>query len=227
MKITFFSDTHRKHGLGCLGDYSAFADTDVAVFSGDMSMRGTVDEVKDFLQWYDQMPVKHKIFIAGNHDYFWEKSDPIAQLEMLNGLNLIYLNDSGCTIDGVMFWGSPIQPWFHSWAFNRMPGEDIKKHWDLIPAGTDVLITHGPPKNILDRVIRDGQTVGCPTLRDQIFFRIKPKVHAFGHIHEGYGTHVESDVIFVNSSHMNEHYEPVNKAISVVVETKRTFKLID
>lgn len=227
MIIKFFSDTHGRHGIGALSDYEPFIGCDVAVFSGDMSMRGTTYEVANFVEWFSQMPVKHKIFISGNHDFFWEKADAIDINKMLEGKGLIYLNDSGVEVDGVKFWGSPIQPWFHNWAFNRLPGEDIKKHWDLIPEGTDVLITHGPPKFILDAVIRDSENVGCPTLRDQIFFRIKPKVHVFGHIHEGYGTHEESGVIFINASSLNEHYELVNKPASVSVEVDtKTFKLI-
>jgi hypothetical protein len=40
---------------------------------------------------------------------------------------VIYLNDSGVEIDGLKFWGSPVQPYFHNWAFNRI-GDDICKH---------------------------------------------------------------------------------------------------
>jgi hypothetical protein len=58
---------------------------------------------------------------------------------------VIYLNDSGVEIDGLKFWGSPVQPYFHNWAFNRI-GDDICKHWELIPLDTDILITHGPVK---------------------------------------------------------------------------------
>ncbi len=68
--------------------------------------------------------------------------------------NIIYLNDSGCEIEGVRFWGSPIQPEFGNLAFNRKRGEDIKEHWDLIPLNTDILITHGSPYSILDKTMR-------------------------------------------------------------------------
>jgi len=50
----------------------------------------------------------------------------------------------GTTIEDLKFWGSPVQPEFFNWAFNRERGEDICKHWDLIPDDTDILITHGP-----------------------------------------------------------------------------------
>lgn len=46
-------------------------------------------------------------------------------------------------IDGLKIWGSPIQHEFFNWAFNRKRGKEIKKHWDLIPSDTNILITHG------------------------------------------------------------------------------------
>jgi hypothetical protein len=53
--------------------------------------------------------------------------------------------DSKINIEGIRIWGSPWQPNYHEWAFMLERGEVIKKKWDLIPEGTDVLITHGPP----------------------------------------------------------------------------------
>jgi Icc-related predicted phosphoesterase len=40
---------------------------------------------------------------------------------------------------------------------------------------------------------------------------VKPKVHAFGHIHESYGWYYNEYTIFVNASICNESYAPVNK----------------
>jgi hypothetical protein len=45
---------------------------------------------------------------------------------------------------------------------------------------TDVLITHGPPAHHLD----SGH--GCLALLDTLW-RLRPKLHVFGHIHEGRG----------------------------------------
>ena len=47
--------------------------------------------------------------------------------------HIIFLNDSGCVLENIKIWGSPVQPWFYDWAFNRTRGAEIKKHWDLIP----------------------------------------------------------------------------------------------
>jgi 3',5'-cyclic AMP phosphodiesterase CpdA len=49
----------------------------------------------------------------------------------------------------------------------------------------DILITHGPPKYRLDRAIT-GDSIGCPHLFRAVR-RSRPRVHAFGHVHAGYG----------------------------------------
>lgn len=56
-----------------------------------------------------------------------------------------YLEDSACEIEGVSFYGAPWQPWFGDWGFNLERGEPCAAKWRMIPAGVDVLITHGPP----------------------------------------------------------------------------------
>ena len=128
---------------------------------------------------------------------------------------IIYLNDSGIEIEGTKFWGSPIQPWFHDWAFNRVRGEEIKRHWDLIPMDTDVLITHGPPFGLLD-MCANGERVGCKDLLETIA-KIRPRVHAFGHIHEKYGIARVDKTIFVNACCLNESYVPTHNPIDIEI----------
>jgi len=55
--------------------------------------------------------------------------------------------------------------------------------WSKIPSGTDILITHGPPKGHGDANM-SGLACGCEELLATIQ-RIKPALHVFGHIHEG------------------------------------------
>jgi Icc-related predicted phosphoesterase len=237
MKICFISDLHTLHYKWELkmldtGGWTELEHADIIVFCGDMSSRGYEREVRDFLEWFDKvLPSVPKIFIAGNHDFFWE----VASKEMIEELlaeypNLTYLNDSGCEIMGIKFWGSPVSPWFHDWAFNRFrsQGEDgiykgIKAHWDIIPDDTDVLIVHGPPRGILDRVNRpkpgENPHVGCDDLLDAIE-RVEPSIVAFGHIHEGYGKEVIQHVTYVNASSLNDRYEPMNPPITVNIKNK-------
>lgn len=183
---------------------------DVLLHAGDICYKGNKEEALDFLKWFDRQPFEHKIFIAGNHDFYFEKAKP-SEIEALIPKNVTYLNDSGITIDGINIWGSPITPWFFNWAFNRQRGEEIQKHWELIPAGTDILLTHGPVSGIHDAVI-NSQHVGCRDLWNKMK-EIKPKVHICGHIHEGYGTTKKLGIKFINACILNESYELGNKPI--------------
>ena len=55
--------------------------------------------------------------------------------------------------------------------------------------GIDIMITHGPPKGVLDRTV-DGMDVGCEHLLKAVR-RCRPLVHCFGHIHESWGALVK------------------------------------
>ena len=54
-----------------------------------------------------------------------------------------------------------------------------------IPPDIDIVMTHGPPKYVLDRP-EDDSSAGCEHLRRAIC-RTKPLMHCFGHIHNSYG----------------------------------------
>jgi predicted phosphodiesterase len=216
MKITCISDTHNQHEH-IPPDW--LEGGDVLVHAGDVSGRGSLREVEEFLAWFNELPYKHKIMIAGNHDFWFEKVSTFAVNEMLQEKypNIIYLNDSGVEIDGIKFWGSPVQPWFYDWAFNRM-GTDICRHWDMIPLDTHVLVTHGPMKGILDMTTR-GVSTGCPYLLEKSAEMTNLKLFVCGHIHEAYGKFEFPDGgVFVNASTLNFKYEVQNKPI--VVEIK-------
>lgn len=204
MKIVAISDTHGYH------DQLSLPSGDVLIHAGDVSSRGSEQEIKNFLRWFGKQDYSHKIFIAGNHDFFFEQADA----EVIKSLipdNVIYLNDSGISIGGLNIWGSPVTPWFFDWAFNRHRGAEISRHWELIPQNTDILVTHGPVYGILDRTIH-GKRVGCEVLKN-ISDVIKPKVHICGHIHEAYGQVQALDTFFINASVLDVRYRLVNEAV--------------
>ncbi len=199
------SDTHGRHKK------LEVPSGDVFVHCGDFTRRGELDGVSDFGRWVGALPHRHKLVIAGNHDRTFE-DDPAAALESLDaaGNGLTYLQDSGVELDGVRFWGSPWQPWFFDWSFNLQRGPELAAKWALIPEGTQVLVTHGPPLGILDRVW-GGDRVGCADLLERVR-ELQPKVHAFGHIHEGSGIEEREGITYVNASICDERYRPVNPA---------------
>lgn len=208
MKLVLISDTHGKHRQFDIPD------GDVLIHAGDIMSDGWDSfEIRDFNNWLGELPQIRKIVIAGNHDWLFEKHRSTRNLLT----NAIYLEDSGTEIDGVKFWGSPVQPEFMNWAFNRKRGEKIKKHWGLIPEGTDVLITHGPPAGFRDWTRPGNESLGCRNLRETVS-KIKPKLHVFGHIHGGYGEDHDGGTHFVNASLLNEAYQPTNKPIVVELE---------
>lgn len=207
MHITFISDSHWliKDSTNRKIMADLLPGGPILVHAGDVSGRGTVPEIEMFLEWFSSLPYDNKIMIAGNHDFLFETRPEKAQELLARYPGIIYLNDSGVTVEGIKFWGSPITPYFHNWAFNRFSHE-IQPHWDLIPEGTDVLITHGPPHGILDFTVHDQKPVGCPKLLDKIK-QIKPKVHVFGHIHEGMGMQEIDGTTFINASVVSLRYE--------------------
>ncbi len=204
MKVVLISDTHNQH------EKLTLPPGDVIIHTGDITGNGTVREALNFLQWFSGLPYKNKVFIAGNHDFAFENKEvPISDLP--DGIT--YLEDSTVSIDRLTIYGSPYTPEFFNWAFMKKRGPQIRQVWDLIPGSVDILITHGPPLMILDQTVR-GQYVGCEDLAARVK-QIKPKIHAFGHIHEGYGTYESYGVKFFNASVLNHRYELVNQPIVV------------
>lgn len=219
-KIVFISDTH-------LVDIPHLPAGDLLVHSGDWCGVGPVGILKSdgkaqlekfsrqLIEWKKLYPTV--VVIAGNHDFIAEQDDAFTRT-IIEAAGAIYLNDSGHEWYGVRLWGSPIQPWYHDWAFNRERGEEIRQHWDLIPDSTNILITHGPPFGILDQVCTgDKPHVGCEELLD-VVQKIQPKIHVFGHIHEAYGQQHIGATHFINASSLSQKYEFQNPPIVVPFE---------
>ncbi len=205
MRIICISDTHGQH------QSLRLPEGDMVIHAGDLSTLGKVEEIQSFLDWFCRLPHPYKIFIGGNHDFFLEK-EPEVFLTMVPD-NCTYLNDSMTEIEGIRIWGSPVTPFHHNWAFNRYPGEDILKHWQLISEETDILVTHGPPAGILDMTVR-GIAVGDEDLKKKIAY-INPKYHLFGHIHESYGQLQTDGTTYINACNLDVRYQPVNPPVVI------------
>jgi Icc-related predicted phosphoesterase len=203
MRLVFASDTHGLH------DVLAVPDGDVFIHCGDLTNTGELSEIREVGKWLRRLPHRHKIVIAGNHDRAFEDEPETAQELVGAGAGVIYLQDAEVNIDGVKFYGSPWQPWFLDWAFNLQRGAEIARKWNLIPDGTDVLVTHGPPMTILDYA--NGQHLGCADLWKRVS-EVGPKIHAFGHIHESSGEEDRDGTKFVNAAICDGEYFPVNPA---------------
>lgn len=189
VRLIAIADTHGYH------DELDVPDGDVLVHAGDLTQRGTLKELAAVGHFLAALPHRHKLVIAGNHDWGLQR-DPDAARAALG--DVTYLLDGGVTIEGLRFWGSPWQPEFFDWAFNLPRGEALAERWALIPEDTDVLITHGPPRGYGDRCF-DGRREGCDDLLARLAV-VEPALHLFGHIHEDRGHWQRAETLIVNAT---------------------------
>jgi predicted phosphohydrolase len=187
VRIVAVADTHLFHGD------LAVPDGDVFIHAGDLCRGGDLAELREAVTWIASLPHRHKIVVAGNHDWAFVR-EPAAARAMLAGIT--YLEDSGTTIEGLSFWGSPWQPAFHDWAFNLPRGAALAAVWAKIPHGLDVLITHSPPQGFGDRAF-DEARAGCADLRARVAV-VRPRLHLFGHIHQGGGVWHHEGMVLAN-----------------------------
>lgn len=224
MRIVAISDTHTQH------DKVKVPECDLLIHSGDISHKGELHNVYAFLFWFNQQPAKYKVFIAGNHDFSFQDGMRMNKIRqaLIQYPDIIYLEDSSVTIEGIKLWGSPWTPRFYDWAFNADRGAAIKRAWDMIPEDTDILIVHGPPKGYGDRIAGSTERVGCEDLLQRLL-EVKPKICIFGHIHEGYGMYTlrvpslgsfgfHTDVTLINASVLDEQYFIANDPIAFEYE---------
>jgi Icc-related predicted phosphoesterase len=186
MKIWHISDTHTKEEY-----LNPPKDCDIVIFSGDCSnpREPSINEmqVRDFITWFVNLPIKYKIFVAGNHDTSIEAG--YLTRDNFESVGITYLENSSIEIEGLKIWGSPYTPSFGiGWAYNKKR-EKLHDLWATIPDDTDIIISHGPPKGIMDLAYHkiDGKWLleycGCGALLKRVF-QIKPKLVCFGHIHD-------------------------------------------
>ena len=211
MKILCLSDTHCYKVPG-------LPEADVLLHTGDWSSYGSEGETVQFFAWLND--VEHKfgdiVIVPGNHDK-WPFANPDVMHKMCESRGYHYLDDLAATIQGKKFYGMPWTPTFgHRWAYNADLAARMLR-CAAIPDDTQVLGTHGPPHKFMGGVENfcgkqcEWETLhaGCTELRKAIE-RVKPQLHAFGHIHEGSGEEDYGGIRLVNASIMDRHYRPVN-----------------
>jgi Icc-related predicted phosphoesterase len=215
MRIVCVSDTH---GIAPL---PVIPDCDLLLHAGDVedahlhphdssSQRRYLEQV--FAPWLEAAPARHKVGIAGNHD-FLGLHDP----GVLRGLPWRYLCDETVEIGGLTIHGSPWTRPFFDWAF-MLPEDALAAKWALVPAGCDILLSHGPAYGLGDRVAsefaagRDPHQ-GSHSLRAALEAHPALRLHVFGHIHEGYGRGLldrpgREPLAWLNAASVDERYEP-------------------
>ncbi|KAK7427237.1 hypothetical protein QQZ08_006173 [Neonectria magnoliae] len=106
---------------------------------------------------------------------------------------------------------SPFTPSLSDWGFQYHPQE---VHNFPVEDGTDVFITHGPPKGVMD-LTNSRKRAGCPDLFAATA-RQRPRLHCFGHIHEAWGAKLVTwrDV----ASEVPSHFSDIDNDRSVLVQ---------
>ena len=196
MKILHLSDTHAAHHR-----LRELPEADVVVHSGDFCMVGEECEALDFLNWFCDLPYRHKIFICGNHDSCLYG----ANIDGLDS-NVHYLCNSSVEIERLKFYGVPM--FMEDCITNRQTS-----YYTNTPADTDILITHSPANGILDLDDSiDGEIIhyGSEEILELVM-KIHPRSHLFGHIHRQHGVTEQNGIIFSNGAIMNEDYSQLNR----------------
>ncbi len=224
MKIDCISDLH--------GFYPELEGGDLLIVAGDLTASDHPYEYNKFARWIRSFEYKKRIVISGNHDNWIIDSNNLGIQEAAEIGEFEYLCDSGTEFEGLKIWGSPWTKTFegmnpHCKAFTVDSEDDLEKKWKNMPYDVDILITHSPPFGVLDQVVKGDrfieghqcdkfENVGSLHLYLLLKYALRPRLHVFGHIHEGYGQEQRfTNCISVNASHVNERYQSVNKLIRI------------
>jgi Icc-related predicted phosphoesterase len=182
LRILHVSDTHTYHDL-----LKIPSGIDMIIHSGDCSNPrdpyNNEPEVRDFIDWYKELPIKYKIYVAGNHDSSLEKK--LVTKKDFEEAGIIYLENESVIIEGIKIFGSPHTPNFGNWAFMKERTK-LERFWRLaIEEDVDIVVTHGPPRGVLDKSYDRNHNIescGDKSLLNRIL-EVQPAYCLFGHIH--------------------------------------------
>jgi Icc-related predicted phosphoesterase len=221
LKITALSDSHGLH------DSVVVPKSDLLVHTGDFCNQGTLQDVIAFAKWFSKQEADCKVCVAGNHDLYCEQSySTVERIFAEFGIN--YLENSSIEYKGFNIYGTPYTPVFFDWAYMFPREEMYDKVWSKVPDNTNILLTHGPMKGCLDKVLKkyanedDDFHVGCTGMLQRVKELKELELIVCGHIHSGYGVQMLSNLYHdrelltvINASICNEKYRPLNKPIEV------------
>lgn len=199
MRLWFFSDTHTRHNY-----LQPPKNIDVAIFCGDEAnhfdpVKNEI-EARPFFEWYSKLEADYKLYLPGNHSVAVENG-----LIVPEDYNLINIHHRSIGIGGLYIYGNATTPRYGQSGAYMMKRNRTALVWDNIP-DVDILVTHGPPKGILDRT-RDRDTneliqVGDSSLYNRVI-EMQPKIHAFGHLHSENGIYNRGVFSYNNTQFIN------------------------
>ena len=222
MKILVLSDLH---GILPERESSFFNDLDgveLLLICGDIMPLSIQFDIKEsrkwlsstFVPWIKSLNTKQTIFIAGNHDFFFERNKKEAlatyngEIKYLHNTYYDYLSDDGKVY---RIFGTPYCKQFGNWAFMRN-NDILLEKYSQMPDNTDIVISHDAPRiKELGCILQEGfrwygKEAGNEILA-QIILEKKPSYCFCGHIHSGEHNLQEIDGIkMANASIVDEYY---------------------
>jgi Icc-related predicted phosphoesterase len=206
MRLVATADTHFPV------DPELIPDGDVFVLAGDFMYSGYIGEWYPRLDAIAALPHEHKIVVCGNHDIHVQNYAGPALAEMRKaGIRVLgFPSKMSPKMDlpnGMTMGGSPFVHNLPGWAFNN----DETAVWAYLDdmGRVDILVSHSPPRGLLDRGTGHGGHFGMAALRKYIN-RFQPDMFICGHVHEGYGTVKEGRTLVANVAHCDLDYKTVN-----------------
>lgn len=177
MKLLLFSDVHLNENH-CQRLVKLSHEADIVVGAGDYcSLRKNLDKV---IRWLSAI-TKPTVLVPGNAESYEELVDACKEWPSSK-----VLHGNSVEIQGMLFYGigggiptTPFGSW--SWDFTEEQAESMLKDCP----GHAILITHSPPKGILDRS-SFGMHLGSKAIKKYITER-SPGIVICGHIHESGG----------------------------------------
>lgn len=215
LRLACISDTHGRHRKLD----AALLKCDILIHAGDLSSHGSADEFPDIFRFFaeliDNGTCKYVVAVPGNHDTALESTSE-ATRTLHERCSL--LKDEAVHIRGLTLYGTPWQPEYAGHAetcraFTLPRGDPLRRKWNDIPEGVDVLIVHGPPLGRGDK-LRTGKRAGCHDLLNAVRAK-RPRLVVSGHIHEGYGCSSDGTTVFINAASLRRGEACLNDPICV------------
>ena len=194
VRFVILSDTHECHHM------LSVPKGDVLIHTGDFLMmnalfgkEASMKKIKDFNNWLGEQPHEEKFVICGNHDSNAASLGKEALKGMLS--NATYLeNDVVYLKSGISIFGTPASkrnsPFSPNDAF-QYTSEELQEIVNKIPENIDVLMSHGPPDDLIPL--------------NNYVNKNNPAICIFGHIHER-NTSNTKDVFFLGDNNNNSDH---------------------
>ena len=238
-QLLIVSDTH---GMDFSTTEKPLKHVDVAVHCGDLTEGSKLEEFRAAIRLLRDMNAPLKLAIAGNHDFTMdipafekivtEATPPLdpelvakeygvpgqaRQLfEEARDAGIVFLEEGThqfTLANGALLtvYASPYTPSLGGRGFQYNPEQG---HNFSIDKGVDLAVTHGPPKGIMDYT-HGRERAGSSHLFAAVA-RARPRVHCFGHIHEGWGAKLVTwrDIY----GEQPTHFTAIDNDRSVVIE---------